>query len=789
MAEKKLRKLEQWQDMIARLYPEIVSKDGERVLSRTVTFQVTNACNLNCFVAGTKILMSDYSYKNIEDIKVGDEIMGFNEEIEKGKQRKLNPTKVTHTFYRHDNIYRIQTVDGEDVLCTKEHPFLDGRGDWKRAEDISIKHKLNKFPGDMTLREVDIMDENYMIGYIISTWLGDGQMRFFKHGVLRESSSISQDRLAVKDIEIIKRNCLYLDHFNIEYYLKPYKVSEKYNIIEDALYLNIESASWLKNLILNNLNINTSYEYLCGFLAGIIDTEGNVNTDSCYIRIFNSNLDIIKQCEYALNKLNYKYTFDKDRQGENYIVKTIRTINERGSIDTLNLLRTIQNSVERKSCNAFKNHAFYGRVNVKLTEDLNTIDTVYNLETESHTYIANNFLVHNCNYCYQINKGKERMSFDTAKEFVDLLLSGEKGFSDYINPEISPAIVIEFIGGEPFLEIELIDKIVDYFRERTIELMHPWATNYCISICSNGVNYFDERVQKFLNKNKDHMSFSITIDGNKELHDSCRVFPDGSPSYDIAVAGANDWIAKGNYMGSKITIAPGNLSYLYDAIIHMISLGYLDINANCVYEKGWEQEHAIEFYKQLKDVADYFIDNDLVGDVYCSLFEESFFKPKNENDLQNWCGGTALMLACDPNGYLYPCIRYMESSLGDSRPPMRIGSIYDGIGKNKCYMDCIHCLKNIDRRTQSTDECFYCPIGEGCSWCSAYNFQEFGTPNKRATYICEMHKARSLANVYLWNKYYHKHNLNKKFKMYCPKEWALNIISEDEYNMLLELSE
>lgn len=727
-----------------------------------------------------------------------------------------------------------------------------------------------------------------------------------------------------------------------------------------------------------------------------------------------------------------------------------------------------------------------------------------------------------CKYCYQINKGKRSMSFDTAKEFIDLLLSGEKGFSEYINPEISPAIVLEFIGGEPFLEVELIDQIVDYFRERTIELMHPWATNYCISICSNGVLYFDDRVQRFLNKNKDHMSFSITIDGNKELHDSCRVFPDGSPSYDIAVAGANDWIAKGNYMGSKITIAPGNLNYLYDAIIHMVNLGYLDINANCVYEKGWEQEHAIEFYKQLKNVADYFLDNDLVGEVYCSLFEENFFKPKDENDLQNWCfkkgtmvltpngnvpieylkvgddvisgsgntqklikiikhnsentasikatgmfetyttkdhpylvkkfshignkgiyryynpewlpvenikkgdkialfkhrfgntdiankniayligryigdgwesttgyklccsfdefdelknifdaaninysydkyrtvmqfnifknnvefinilsqagkyahgkmipaevfnwnkesvacllkglfeadgyfskkknsicfntvsktlandvmlllrgfnlfptcyfcnragkqfiegrevnvkdryevycnmdntkskrcsydeindviwttvtsveldiepyevynltvendhtfiannvivhncGGNALMLACDPDGYLYPCIRYMESSLGDSRPPMRIGSVYEGIGTNKCHMDCLHCLKSIDRKTQSTDECFYCPIGEGCSWCSAYNYQEFGTPDKRATYICEMHKARSLANVYLWNKYYQKNNIDKKFKMYCTKEWALNIISEDEYNMLLELSE
>ena len=395
----------------------------------------------------------------------------------------------------------------------------------------------------------------------------------------------------------------------------------------------------------------------------------------------------------------------------------------------------------------------------------------------------------NCSYCYQINKGKRRMSFATAKKFIDNLLSGEKGFSDYVSPEVSPSVIIEFIGGEPFLEVELMDKIVDYFREQTILLMHPWATNYCISVCSKGVHYFDEKVQNFLEKNKDHLSFSITIDGNKELHDSCRVFPDGSPSYDIAVAGANDWISKGNYMGSKITIAPGNLVHLYDAITHMVDLGYLDINANCVYEKGWTQEHAIEFYKQLKNVANYFIENNLVGNVYCSLFEENFFKPKDEDDIQNWCGGTGFMLACDPNGYLYPCIRYMESSLGCSRSPMRIGNVNDGIASAKCEQDCLHCLNCIDRRTQSTDECFYCPIGEGCSWCSAYNYQEFGTPNKRATYICEMHKARSLANVYLWNIYYKKNNIDKKFKMNCPKDWALKIISENEYNMLLDLSE
>lgn len=394
-----------------------------------------------------------------------------------------------------------------------------------------------------------------------------------------------------------------------------------------------------------------------------------------------------------------------------------------------------------------------------------------------------------CKYCYQINKGHESMSFDTAKKFIDNLLSGKKGFNNFINPEISPAIIIEFIGGEPFLEVELIDKIVDYFREQTIELMHPWATNYCVSICSNGVNYFDKQVQKFLNKNKDHLSFSITIDGNKELHDSCRVFPNGMGSYDIAVAGAQDWIAKGNYMGSKITIAPGNLDYLYDAIIHMVDLGYYDINANCIYEKGWTQEHAVKFYQQLKNISDYFLEHELIGEIYCSLFEDAFFQPKEENDVQPWCGSNAFMLAVDPKGDIYPCIRFMESSLGNNIPPIIIGNVNDGIASKQCEKDYLHCLNCVNRRTQNTDECFYCPIAAGCSNCLANDYQESGDLNKRAINICEMHKARSLANVYYWNMYYKKYNINRKFKMYCPKEWALKIISEDEYNMLLDLSE
>ena len=285
-----------------------------------------------------------------------------------------------------------------------------------------------------------------------------------------------------------------------------------------------------------------------------------------------------------------------------------------------------------------------------------------------------------------------------------------------------------------------------------VEMDHKWLTMYTISICSNGVLYFDSKVQRFLNKHKNHISFSITIDGNKELHDSCRVFHDGSPSYDIAVAGAQDWMNQGNYMGSKITIAPGNVDYLFDAIVHMIDLGYEDINANTVYEKGWDLKLARKYYDQLIKIADYLIDKELYDDIFISLFSDDFFCPKLEIENENWCGGTGLMLSCDPDGYLYPCIRYMESSLGSLREPYCIGNVNEGIGLKEDEIQRIKCLNCITRRTQSSDKCFYCPIANGCSWCSAYNYQELGTANARVDYSCIMHKARALANAYYYSK-------------------------------------
>ena len=146
------------------------------------------------------------------------------------------------------------------------------------------------------------------------------------------------------------------------------------------------------------------------------------------------------------------------------------------------------------------------------------------------------------------------------------------------------------------------------------------------------------------------------------------------------------------------------------------------------------------------------------------------------------------MLAFDVDGTILPCLRYSSMSLGDNRQPLVVGHVDTGIGATREQRDTIEMLEAITRQSQSTDECLNCPIASGCAWCSAYNYEITGTPNKRLTYICCMHKARVLAASYHWNTLLRLEGSSERFALHIPKEWALEIIPEGEYKMLLELS-
>ena len=392
-----------------------------------------------------------------------------------------------------------------------------------------------------------------------------------------------------------------------------------------------------------------------------------------------------------------------------------------------------------------------------------------------------------CTYCYQHNKSNNKMSFETAKKIIDKLLNNEiKTITQYN----TPYIIIEFIGGEPFLEIDLIEQIIQYTLNTMIKLKHPWLYYIKFSICSNGLLYNTPKVQNLFKKYHNFIRMSVSIDGNKELHDKCRIDLNNNGTYDKVVENVKLYQQQyGELPNTKMTLSPENINYTYDAIINLINLNYIHLLFNCVFEKGWDYNHAKIYYNELKKVADYLIYNNLYNKVNIDPIKETICCPLDETYNENCCGGTDMKCcAFDYKGDMYPCLRYMESSLNNKQKPIKVGNINNINKPTREEKENLELISNITRRSQSTDECFYCPIASGCQWCSGYNYEEFGTPNKRATYICCMHQAQALANVYYWNTLYKYLNINEKFTMYIPKEWALNIIDEQEYNYLLELS-
>lgn len=354
-----------------------------------------------------------------------------------------------------------------------------------------------------------------------------------------------------------------------------------------------------------------------------------------------------------------------------------------------------------------------------------------------------------CKYCYLVGKNdKERMTWEVAKQTIDYVLSHESMF-----PEES--VIWDFIGGEPFLEIELIDKICDYLKTEMYRLDHHWFNSYRFSFSTNGINYDSPRVQDFISKNREHLSIGITIDGTKRKHDLNRIWEGDGPergSYEDVVRNIPLWLSQFPNGGTKVTISTNDLPYIKESVLHLYSLGIKEVNINVVFEDVWREGDDLIFEQQLLELADAIISNEYYKEYACSFFSELIGKPLDPiSDNQNWCGA-GKMLAVDAAGNFYPCTRFAAYSLREKKPII-IGNIYDGIDTNL-----LRPFLTLDRITQSPQDCIDCEVASGCAWCQGENYDAAQTDTifQRATAICKMHKARVRANNYYWNKLFRK---------------------------------
>ena len=133
-------------------------------------------------------------------------------------------------------------------------------------------------------------------------------------------------------------------------------------------------------------------------------------------------------------------------------------------------------------------------------------------------------IAHDCNlrceYCFastgDFGKGRKLMSFETGKKAIDFLL--EKS-GDRENLEL------DFFGGEPLLNFEVVKQIVEYARSKEKD----YGKRFRFTITTNGVLLDDDKID-FINKEMSNVVLSI--DGRKEVNDKVRKRVDGTGCYD-----------------------------------------------------------------------------------------------------------------------------------------------------------------------------------------------------------------------------------------------------------------
>lgn len=281
--------------------------------------------------------------------------------------------------------------------------------------------------------------------------------------------------------------------------------------------------------------------------------------------------------------------------------------------------------------------------------------------TKEITFIVTKDCQLACKYCYLVGKNNnERMTWSVAKDTVDYILDHTELFNE-------DTVIWDFIGGEPFLEIDLIEQICDYITVELFRRNHPWFNSYRFSFATNGINYDTEKVQNFIMKHHDHLSIGLTIDGTKRKHDLNRIwkgdFPHEKGSYDDVVRNIPLWISQFPKTGTKVTISSADIPYIAESVIHLYTLGIHEVNINVVFENVWKEGDDKLFEEQLIFLADNIIENGWYKDYECSFFTEYIGKPLDPiHDNQNWCGA-GRMLSVDAAGNFYPCTRFASYSL------------------------------------------------------------------------------------------------------------------------------
>ena len=274
----------------------------------------------------------------------------------------------------------------------------------------------------------------------------------------------------------------------------------------------------------------------------------------------------------------------------------------------------------------------------------------------------------NCSYCFA-SQGKyhgERalMSLEVGKRAIDFLIE---------NSGTRHNLEVDFFGGEPLMNWEVVKQIVAYAR--SVEKQHN--KNFRFTLTTNGMLINDEVIEF---ANREMSNVVLSLDGRREVHDATRVDYAGRGSYDRIVPKFQKLVAarggKGYYM--RGTFTHRNPDFTKD-VLHMADLGFTELSMEPVVAAPDDPMALtpadIEIVKQQYELlATEMLRRERAGKpiTFYHYMIDLTAGPCIYKRISG-CGSGTEYMAVTPWGDLYPCHQFVGEEA------YRLGDIWNGV--------------------------------------------------------------------------------------------------------------
>jgi hypothetical protein len=136
---------------------------------------------VGCLAAETRVLTADLRWVQSGDVKVGDELIGFDENSDdgNGKSRRWRKTKVTNCPQIMRPCFKIYLEDGTEFIASEQHGWLchgENINKWKTTEQLVTHAHRSGRPTRIckVIEPWEDDDKSYDRGYIAAAFDGEG---------------------------------------------------------------------------------------------------------------------------------------------------------------------------------------------------------------------------------------------------------------------------------------------------------------------------------------------------------------------------------------------------------------------------------------------------------------------------------------------------------------------------------------------------------------------------------------------------------------------------------------